>query len=415
MDLLYPIAKKVVTRLQQAGFIAYFAGGFVRDHLMGRSADDIDIATSASVEEIQALFSKTIPIGIAFGIVIVVEEEKPFEVATFRKDRDYFDGRRPSGFDPTTPEEDALRRDFTINGLFYDPLQEKVYDFVGGVADIERGIIRAIGDPHLRFAEDRLRMMRAVRYATRFDFPIDEKTEEAILSHASELMSCVAIERIWQEFKKMAHFGHFDKGLAQLHRLTLLPEIFPELKGVSLEEIERRLSCIPKFPKEAPAFALLLELFPGHSLKEVLLLADTLKLSKAESAFALFHQKTKALFSMPSAWQDNLEKMEWAQFYANPFSPLCLSLLEAHLEQEEKESFARENERRQQQLGEAISRIQTKNPYIRASDLMQEGIVPGELLGKLLDEAIRIAINEDLHQKEEILKRLKKCPLWPGG
>src|SRR5690348_7960761 len=124
------IATKVVKRLANAGHIAYFAGGWVRDFLMKQPSDDIDIATSASIDQTCSLFPKTIPVGVAFGIVIVVEEGHQFEVATFRKDRGYIDGRRPTGIDPATPKEDAQRRDFTINGMFFDPLEEKIYDFV---------------------------------------------------------------------------------------------------------------------------------------------------------------------------------------------------------------------------------------------------------------------------------------------
>src|SRR3984885_11348242 len=182
----------VVKKLSEAGHIAYFAGGWVRDFLMQHPSDDIDIATSATVEEVQSLFSKTIPVGSAFGIIIVVEGTHQFEVATFRKEFGYFDGRRPTRVERATPEEDALRRDFTINGMFWDPLEKKLYDYVGGQEDLHQGLIRAIGNPHERFYEDRLRMMRAVRYATRFHFPIEAKTYEAIRDHAHALLPSVA-------------------------------------------------------------------------------------------------------------------------------------------------------------------------------------------------------------------------------
>ncbi len=133
-----PIAIKIVATLQKAGHIAYFAGGWVRDYLLDVPSTDIDIATSASVEEIQALFPKTIPIGIAFGIIIVVEKNHSFEVATFRAEKDHLDGRRPVHIEPTTPENDALRRDFTINGIFFDPIQDTLLDYVGGQEDIKR-------------------------------------------------------------------------------------------------------------------------------------------------------------------------------------------------------------------------------------------------------------------------------------
>ena len=148
---LTPIAKTIVEKLKANGHTAYFAGGWVRDFLLQRPSDDIDIATSASVEEIQSIFPKTIPVGISFGIVIVVEKGHQFEVATFRQDKGYADGRRPTHIDKATPEEDAKRRDFTINGMFYDPTTEEVFDYVGGKDDLKKGIIKAIGDPHERF------------------------------------------------------------------------------------------------------------------------------------------------------------------------------------------------------------------------------------------------------------------------
>jgi len=200
------IAIKIVEKLQNSGHIAYFSGGWIRDFLLKVPSDDIDIATSASVEEVRDLFSKTIPVGIAFGIIIVVEEGHTFEVATFRKEKEYTDGRRPTHIEPASPEEDSLRRDFTINGMFFDPIQDKLLDFVEGQKDLEKGVIRAIGDPHQRFLEDRLRMIRAVRYSNRFNFPIDCDTTQAILSHAASLFPSVAIERVWQEFQKMAKF-----------------------------------------------------------------------------------------------------------------------------------------------------------------------------------------------------------------
>jgi poly(A) polymerase len=401
-----PFATEVVRRLQDAGHIAYFAGGWVRDFLMKRRSDDIDIATSASVKEIQELFPKTIPVGVAFGIVIVVHEGFQFEVATFRKDRGYIDGRRPTGIDPAGPEEDAKRRDFTINGLFYDPLTETVLDYIDGKKDIELGVIRAIGNPHERFKEDRLRMMRAVRYSTRFDFPIEETTLQAILDHASELLPAVALERIWQEFKKMSQFARFNDGLLTLHSLNLLPAIFPQLKGVSIEEVELRLACIENFPKGAPTIAELLELFPNTGLEELLKLCDYLKLSRQEREFVRFLHHVKTLFAMPTQWREKLELIEWAQLYANPSSEICLQILAARYSPGVREEFLAEHEKRRGVLARSIERIQTQNPVIRADDLIALGISPGKQMGALLKEAERISVNQQIEDKETLLKLL---------
>lgn len=403
-------ATEVVKQLQEAGYIAYFAGGWVRDFLMQRPSDDIDIATDAAVSEIQRLFPKTIPVGVAFGIVIVVHRGEQFEVATFRKDRGYVDGRRPTGVDPATPEEDANRRDFTINGMFYDPIAEKLYDFIGGEKDIKRKVIHAIGNPHERFFEDRLRMMRAVRYSTRFGFPIEESTLNAIRAHSADLIPAVAMERIWQEFKKMSQFAHFDTGLIMLHDLGLLPVIFPALKEVKLAEIKRRVQYIEKFPKGSPTFAELLELFPKHDLDQIFQLAEYLKLSNKETAFAKFYHHAQALFGMPKEWLEKLEKIEWAQFYADPYSEIGLSMIAA--KSPNPESFKQEQEKRQKALQHHIDRIRTKNPYLRAEHLIEIGIPPGVKMGDLLEEGMRIAVNEDIEDPQKIINILKQSPIW---
>src|SRR5213592_5226405 len=167
-------ARKVAARLRQNGHIAYFAGGCVRDMVRGLAPKDYDIVTDARPEAVQSLFPHTFAVGAHFGVIIVLENGFQFEVATFRSDEAYIDGRHPSAVHFSSPEEDAQRRDFTINGMFYDPVAGRVIDLVGGQADIAAKLVRAIGDPAKRFAEDRLRMLRAVRFATVLDYPIDK-------------------------------------------------------------------------------------------------------------------------------------------------------------------------------------------------------------------------------------------------
>ncbi len=401
-----PLATAIVRTLQEAGHIAYFAGGWVRDYLLQHPSDDIDIATSAKVEEVQRLFPKTVPVGIAFGIIIVVEQGHPFEVATFRKESGYLDGRRPTEIQSASPEEDALRRDFTINGMFWDPVKEILFDFVEGQKDLHKGIIRAIGDPHERFLEDRLRMMRAVRYSTRFHFPIDPQTEEAIVAHAGDLFPSVAIERVWQEFKKMAQFAHFDRGLIQLHRLHLLATIFPTLKNVSLEEVRERLKPLSAFPRGAPTILELLPLFPNYSQQEALALCDRLKLSGQEKKSVELFYRAKALLAI------SVEPVDWAHFYAEDHAFLTLEVRAAFLPTEEQRPFLLEHKEREDQLRRAIVRIRAKDPLVRAEHLIQEGISPGKKMGLLLREAEKIGINHGLETKEEIIHFLKKSTLW---
>lgn len=403
-------AQHVVKTLDQAGHIAYFAGGWVRDFLMKHPSDDIDIATSASVDQIQKLFPKTIPVGVAFGIVIVVVHSHQFEVATFRKDHGYVDGRRPTGIEPAPPKEDAQRRDFTINGLFYDPLRDKMYDYVGGVEDIKKGVIRAIGDPVARFTEDRLRMMRAVRYSTRFGFPIESDTLQAILKLSPTLLPAVAMERVWQEFKKMSQFAHFDTGLVTLHELNLLPTIFPQLKGVSAQEVQKRVKKLSHFPKGAPTIAELLDLFPDVSLQEALALCDTLKLSREDRSFVEYYHRARKLFELPTSWKNRLEPLEWAYFYAHASSRLVLEIIACYVA--DKEKFLDEHAHHREQLAQSILRIQTHQPLIKAEHLMALGVKPGKQLGLLLKEAEKISINQSIEDRDQIIDLLKKSSLW---
>ncbi|MFN3467327.1 MAG: FAD-dependent oxidoreductase, partial [Candidatus Brocadiales bacterium] len=180
MDTKKALAVEIVRQLQGKGYTALLAGGCVRDMLMGIASADYDIATSASPKEVMGLFEKTIPVGAQFGVIIVLKEGHPFEVATFRSEGPYSDGRHPDSVSFCDPEGDARRRDFTINGMFYDPIQERLLDYVSGQQDIKSRLIRTIGEPHERFKEDRLRMIRAVRFACRFEYEIEEALEEGV-------------------------------------------------------------------------------------------------------------------------------------------------------------------------------------------------------------------------------------------
>lgn len=411
----HPEALYIVQTLAKAGFVAYYAGGWVRDFLLGHPSEDIDIATNAPPETIQALFPHTVPIGISFGIVLVLINGHSFEVATFRRDFDYKDARRPSRIEFTTASEDAKRRDFTINGMFYDPLKGEVLDFIGGKEDLEAKIIRAIGDPHERIKEDRLRMIRAARLSCRFGFPVESKTLQAIRAHAKELFPAVAIERVVQELTKAHAQGKLRLLLTLLHEWELLPEIFPELEKVSLEEVIFRLEPIQRYPMNAPLIASLLSLFPHYCLEEVLTLCKKLKLSNLDVQFTVFLLKAKELIEIEEAKVRPVELVEWAYLYANSFSTPVLEILGCHFNEERRAAFYKEHEARMALLAPFISRIQKKDPIITSKDLMELGIVPGKTMGKLLQEADRISINEQLLEKGHILERVKELPFWPAS
>jgi tRNA nucleotidyltransferase/poly(A) polymerase len=227
-------AEAIVQTLVEAGYPSYFAGGTVRDMLLGGPPADIDIATAAPPETIASLFPKTIPVGAEFGVILVIEEGEPFEVATFRAEGPYPDGRRPAWVKPADARTDVARRDFTINGLLFDPLQDEIIDWVEGRKDIERRLIRSIGDPGERFSEDKLRMLRAVRLAANLGFRIEEHTGAAIRERATEIQ-VVSGERIRKELVGIFTGPHPAEGLGLLERYGLLSPLLPEvsaMKGV---------------------------------------------------------------------------------------------------------------------------------------------------------------------------------------
>jgi poly(A) polymerase len=228
-------AVEVVRRLRDAGCEALWAGGCVRDELLGQAPKDYDVATSALPDQVRRLFRRTVAVGEAFGVVEVLGPRTPagplkVQVATFRSDGAYSDGRRPDAVTFSSAREDAERRDFTINGMFFDPLERRLIDYVGGQDDLRSRVLRAIGDPALRIAEDKLRMLRAVRLAARFDFAVDPATADAIRRMAPEIV-VVSAERVADEFRKMlvdrnrtrAMRMFMDFGLAK----PLLPELLP--------------------------------------------------------------------------------------------------------------------------------------------------------------------------------------------
>jgi len=409
----HPQARAIIDTLHHAGFIAYYAGGWVRDFLLKHPSDDIDIATNAPPETVQALFPHTVPLGIAFGIILVIQEGHPFEVATFRQDLDYQDGRRPERIQFCTAAEDAKRRDFTINGLFYDPIHDEILDYVNGREDIKAGIIRAIGNPHERIKEDRLRMIRGIRLACRFGFQIEKKTQDAIRAHAKELFPAVAIERIVQELEKGHAFGSLRKMLLMLHEFSLLGAIFPELEQISYQEIEQRLEPIGRYPKTSPLIAFLLPLFPQYSLEQQIDLARKLKLSNHDMQFVTFLFNAHQLIDKDLKHAYAIENVEWAYLYANPFCPIALQIIASHLDSARRTLFLQDHEARINSLHMAIDRIHRRAPVVTSAELKLAGIQPGKQMGVLLKEAERLAFNEHIYDSAQVIERLRQTSFWP--
>lgn len=225
-------ARAIVERLRTEGFQALYAGGAVRDRLLGRPAQDFDVATDAEPEAVMRLFPRHSAVGAAFGVVLVHQPASSVEVATFRTEAAYADGRHPAGVRyARTAREDVQRRDFTINGLLLDPVSGEVLDYVGGRADLEAGIVRAIGDPERRFSEDRLRLLRAVRFAARLGFTLETATQAAIRRQAGGI-AAISAERVRDELLKMLTEGRARRAFELLHETGLLAQVLPEVAAM---------------------------------------------------------------------------------------------------------------------------------------------------------------------------------------
>ncbi|PZR74906.1 MAG: phosphohydrolase [Chthoniobacterales bacterium] len=254
-------AQEIVRKLRAVGQVAYYAGGSVRDLVRGQIPKDIDIATDARPEAVQKMFPRTYAVGAHFGVIVVLENGFQFEVATFRSDGVYLDGRRPTEVHFSTAEEDAARRDFTINGMFFDPESKEVIDFVGGRADLEARLIRAIGDPAQRFVEDRLRMLRAVRFATVLGFEIDPATWNAVVAHANSINE-ISAERIREELVRIFLSPRRVRGWDLLDASGLIRNILPEVEAM------KGCAQPPQFHPEGDVFEhtrIMLELLPDEA------------------------------------------------------------------------------------------------------------------------------------------------------
>jgi poly(A) polymerase len=221
-------ARAILRRLRESGFIALYNGGCVRDRLLGVPVKDYDIATDARPEVVQRLFDETVAVGAKFGVIMVIIDSEPFEVATFRADAPYVDGRRPSSVRFGTIEEDAKRRDFTIGGMYYDPFEDRLIDTVGGQRDLRAGIVRAIGNPYERFTEDHLRVMRAARFAARLNFVIEPETHKA-MRLVAPMLSKISAERIGEEIVRMMTEGGAARGMDIMVETGIMKEVLPEV------------------------------------------------------------------------------------------------------------------------------------------------------------------------------------------
>ena len=424
-------ALTIVKRLQSKGYTAYWAGGCVRDLLLKRPFSDIDIATSATPDEVLNLFEKTFEKGKAFGVVSILMEDHEFEVTTFRKEGKYKDGRHPEFVEWTNDKQDALRRDFTINGMFYDPIQKKVIDYVGGKSDLKAKVIRAIGTAQNRFDEDKLRMLRAVRFAARLNYTLEAETKKAIKLMAP-LIHEVSPERIREELLKILTQENPEKGIDLMSKFNLLKEVLPEIemmKGVEQPpqfhpegDVYVHTLLVLKHLKKTPnpelAMAALLHdvgkpptfevkeriRFDGHvevGAEMAQKICKRLRFSnkQTEHISSLVRQHLKFMhvkdmrkstlkrFLMQERFQDHLDL-----HYADCMG--CHEILENYDFCKEKfEAFLKEPPPRK--------------PILSGKDLIQLGFKPGPLFKKILNEIETEFLEGALQTQEDALKFVK--------
>lgn len=382
-------AYQIAQQLAQAGFRALFAGGWVRDHLLGHDCADVDTATSALPRDVAAIFPKTVSVGAHFGVTVVIEAGTPYEVATFRCDGPYYDGRHPESISFSDEYADAQRRDFTINGLFMDPATGKILDYVDGIKDLHGKLIRAIGDPYERFNEDKLRMLRAVRFCACLGFNLDPATAEAIRALAPALKASVSAERVSSELAKLASRGVLLQGLAMMQELTLLDELFPDHDGLP-----------PGLDTDLPMILQLISLYRRQPSKRWLQLADELKLSNEERRMVETLQEAQRLLHV--GFND---PVAWAYLLAKPWAEECLQACMAWPESTSwpKEQFDAWLDR----LEPHSQRIANRKPLVSAVDLLRRGIEPGPNMGYWLRCAERVAIEQDLDDPADVFQQLE--------
>lgn len=397
-------AVEVVHRLKDAGFIALWAGGCVRDFLLAKTPKDYDVATSATPEQVRQVFSKrkTLDVGASFGVIIVVGPRGTggIEVATFRSDLGYSDGRRPDAVRFSSPEEDAQRRDFTINGMFYDPVEQRVLDFVGGERDLADGIVRAIGDPHDRMREDKLRLLRAVRFTAAFEFQLDPVTKAAVAEMASQI-HVVSAERIAAELRRMLTDRHRHSAIELANEVLLLREILPELRSdlrLPNSNFDSRLAALRLLqePSFELAFAVLL-----LGVSNVEPICRRLRLSNDEL------EKTAWLVNHQNALceADKLTLAQLKRLLAHPHRDDLLALTRAELLVEHAELhpvlFC------ERFLETTPPEVLNPPPLLTGNDLIALGLQPGPLFKQLLDQARDAQLNGELTSHQTALEWVK--------
>lgn len=393
----YRTALKIIKKLKQAGFNALFAGGCVRDMLLGEQPNDYDVATSAKPEQVIKLFKRTLKVGAEFGVVIVLIGKQQVEVATFRTEGGYADGRHPSYVDFADAQEDAERRDFTVNAMFYDPLNEKIVDYVHGGEDLEKKIIRTVGDPEHRFGEDYLRMLRAVRFSAQLDFEIEQNTYEIICEKADDI-TVISGERIAAELERMLACRGRAEGVEKFIATGLGKAIFPgfeEQKAMFGAKVLENLPCRPDMGLGLAC------VFAGFATEFAVKSCKVLKLSGYRSGKlqSLLKQRSKLL--NPDMSLAELKLTAGDEFFEDLFS------LQTAIQKARGKSVLP-----LQKLRERIEKLDSAelrpDPLLNGHELMELGIEEGKRLGELQRKMYIAQLNEEINSKEEATEWVKR-------
>lgn len=371
-------AIKIIKRLRRNGFEALLAGGCVRDMLLGQRAKDYDVATDAQPKDVIGLFRRTLKVGAKFGVVIVLVEDRQVEVATFRTEADYADGRHPGAVEFANAAEDASRRDFTINGMFYDPLQKKVIDYVDGQADLRAKIVRTIGRPAERFSEDYLRMLRAVRFSTQLGFAIEPLTWSAICSNATNINQ-ISGERISIELEGIIVNPNRASGASMLFDSGLADEVFP---GLSCQHRKTAIDVLGQLRKKVDFALALACFFAGCDTEFAVEKCRVLKLSRSQNKHIKFLLANRGKLLDKQMSLAGLKKI-LAEPYFWDLYELQRAIQKAQGDGGEGIAALVDLRKRIKALGDVELR---PKPLLNGHDLIRLGAVPGPNLGQLSEE-----------------------------
>lgn len=382
----------IIERLREKGFCALLAGGCVRDMLLGRRPKDFDVATDAKPGDVMALFPRTLKVGAKFGVVIVLARCAQVEVATFRSETGYQDGRHPDHVAFTDAANDAARRDFTINGMFYDPIEEQVIDYVEGQADLSRRIVRTIGDPDERFGEDYLRMLRAIRFSTQLDFEIEPETFAAIACNARHITK-ISGERITMELEATLVHPRRHAGASMLLKSGLVETIFP---GLPEEQRSEGPAVLERLRRRVDFMLALAAFFSGCSAEKAIETCHILKLSRRQNRhlrFLLTHRNRLLDYKMTLA---SLKQLLAQPYFRDLFE------LERATQKVAENKVALSALARLHRRVASLRGVNVKpRPFLNGHDLIRLGASPGPEVGQLAEELYVAQLEDQLHTKRQ--------------